>query len=54
MAATDDKSYETSIAIAFAVSMTCLALGLRFVARKLNHIPLGADDYFMVVGGVSP
>ena len=41
------------IAIAVAVSMTRIALILRSVARKLNHISLGAGDHFMVVGGVS-
>ena len=53
MADTDDKSYLTTIAIIFAVSLTCLAVSLRFLARKLNKIPLGADDYVMVVGAVS-
>lgn len=53
MANTDDKSYRTTIAIAFAISITCIALTLRFLARKLNKIALGADDYFMLAGAVS-
>ena len=54
MAASDDKSYLTTIAIVFAVSITFIAISLRFLARKLHKIPLGADDYLMVVGAVSP
>lgn len=53
MADTDDKSYQTTIAIIFAISLTCIAVSLRFLARKVNKIPFGADDYVMVVGGVS-
>lgn len=54
MAASDDNSYLTTIAIVFAVSITFIAISLRFLARKLHSIPLGADDYLMVVGAVSP
>ena len=54
MAQSDDKSYLTTIAIAFAVSITCIALSLRFLAKKFQNISVGLDDYFMVVGAVSP
>ena len=53
MAASDDRSYLTTIAIAFAVSITCIAISLRFLAKKLHKIAFGADDYVMVVGAVS-
>lgn len=53
MADTEDKSYLTTIAIIFALSLTCVAVTLRFIARKLNKIPFGADDYVMAVGAVS-
>ncbi len=53
MAETDNTSYRTAIAITFAVSITCIAATLRFLARKLNKIALGADDYVMLVGAVS-
>ena len=48
-----DKSYLTTIAIVFAIAITCIAVILRRVARKLNKIPLGADDYCLFVGAVS-
>lgn len=53
MADTDNISYRATIAIIFAVSITCIAVTLRFLARKLNKIALGADDYIMLVGAVS-
>ena len=52
MANTDDISYRTTVAIVFAVSITCIALVLRFLAKKLNRIPYGADDHVMVLGAV--
>lgn len=52
MAATDDKSYLTTIAVAFAVAMTAAAVILRFWARLLHKVAIGADDYFIVVGAV--
>ena len=48
-----DKSYLTTIAIVFAIAITCIAVILRLLARKLNKIPLGADDYCVLVGAVS-
>lgn len=53
MASPDDKSYLTTIAIAFAVAITCIAVSLRYLARRLHKIALGADDGFMAVGAVS-
>lgn len=31
-----------------------IAVGLRFMSRRLMHATLGADDWMMVVGLVSP
>ena len=31
-----------------------IAIGLRFMSRRLMHATLGADDWMMVVGLVSP
>ena len=53
MAATDDKSYLTTIAVAFAVAITAVAVILRFWARSLHKVAIGADDYFIVVGAVT-
>lgn len=54
MTSIDDRSYLTTIAIAFAVSITCTALSLRFLAKKLQKITFGVDDYVMMMGAVSP
>ena len=54
MSTSDDKSHLTTIAIVFAVAITCVAISLRFLARKLQKIPLGPDDFCMVIGAVSP
>ena len=48
-----DRSYLTSIAIGFSVSIACVAVSLRFLARWLHRISLGADDWWMMVGAVS-
>ena len=47
-----DKSSLTTIAIVFAIAFNCIAVILRLLARKLNKIPLGADDYCLFVGAV--
>ena len=52
MNAQDNKSYLTSIAIGFAIALPCIGVGLRFLARINYNIPLGWDDYTMVVGAV--
>ena len=53
MSASDDKSHLTTIAIVFAVTITCVAISLRFLARSIQKIPLGPDDLSMVIGAVS-
>lgn len=52
MGAQDDKSYLTSIAIGFSIAITVIAVSLRLLARKLHKIPIGADDYAIIVGAV--
>ena len=52
MSAQDDKSYLTSIAIGFSIAITVVAVSLRLLARKLHKIPIGADDYAIIVGAV--
>ena len=52
MSAQDDKSYLTSIAIGFSIAITVIAVSLRLLARKLHKIPIGADDYAIIVGAV--
>ena len=52
MAAQDDKSYLTKIAIGFSIAITCIAVALRVLARKLHKIAIGADDYAIIVGAV--
>ena len=53
MSASDNKSHLTTIAIVFAVAITCVAISLRFLAKNLQKIPLGPDDLTMVIGAVS-
>ena len=48
-----DKSYLTTIAIGFAVAITCIVVILRLLAKKLNNIPLDADDHCLFVGAVN-
>ena len=54
MASQDDRSYLTSIAIGFSIAITCIAVILRLLARKLHKIPVGADDYASLLGAVNP
>lgn len=48
----ENRSYLTSIAIGFAISITCIAIILRLLARKVQKLALGADDYVIIVGAV--
>ena len=48
----DDKSYQTVIAIALSIGITIVAISLRLLARKFNRIPLGIDDYLILLGAV--
>ena len=53
MANTDDVSYQTTIAIMFAISIASIAVSLRSLTREIGEIAFGADCYLMVVGVVS-
>lgn len=48
----EDKSYQTTGAIAFAIFTSSVAVVLRFMARRLGKASFGADDYTIVVGAV--
>ncbi|KAL9045094.1 MAG: hypothetical protein Q9214_001820, partial [Letrouitia sp. 1 TL-2023] len=49
----EDKSYLVMIAVGCAVAITCLAVTLRLLARRLQKVPLGADDYVIMVGAAT-
>ena len=48
-----DHSYLVLIAVGFAIAITCTAITLRLIARRMQKVPLGADDYVIMVGAVS-
>lgn len=50
---TDNRSYLTTIAISFAVTISCVAIFLRLLARKVQRLPILADDYTIIAGAVS-
>ena len=49
----EDHSYRVSIAVGFAIAITCVAIFLRLLARKIQKVPLGADDFVILAGAVS-
>ena len=49
----DNKPYLTSIAISFAVAISCVAICLRLLARKVQRLPFLADGYTIIAGAVS-
>ena len=49
----DDHSHLIWVASGFAILITCVAILLRLLARKVQKLPLGADDHFILVGAVS-
>ncbi|KAA6410959.1 MAG: hypothetical protein FRX48_05270 [Lasallia pustulata] len=48
----DNKSYLTSIAISFTITRSCVAIRLRLLARKVQRLPLLADDYTIIAGAL--
>ena len=48
----ENNSYRTSIAIGFAIPITCIAVFLRLLARRVQKLAFGADDYVIIVGAV--
>lgn len=49
----DNNPYRVSTAIGFAIGITCIAVTLRLIARKMQKVPLGADDFAILAGAVS-
>lgn len=45
----ENRSYLTSIAIDFVIFITCIAIILRLLARKVQKLALDADDYVIIV-----
>ncbi|KAL8837308.1 MAG: hypothetical protein Q9170_002565 [Blastenia crenularia] len=48
----DDNSYRVSIAVGFAIGITCVAITLRFLARRIQNVSLGADDFVILAGAI--
>ncbi|KAL9024379.1 MAG: hypothetical protein Q9196_006560 [Gyalolechia fulgens] len=48
----DDNSYRVMIAVGFAIGITCVAIALRLLARRIQKVPLGADDFVILAGAV--
>lgn len=48
----DDNSYRVMVAVGFSIGITVIAIILRLLARKIQHVPLGADDFTVVAGAV--
>lgn len=51
---TENTSYLTTIAVGFAIPITVIAVVLRLLARKVQKLYIGADDYVIIVGAVGP
>ncbi|KAL9117370.1 MAG: hypothetical protein Q9187_006091, partial [Circinaria calcarea] len=49
---TENNSYLTAIAVGFAIPITVIAVVLRLLARKVQKLYLGADDYVIIVGAI--
>ncbi|MCJ1404062.1 hypothetical protein MMC11_007287 [Xylographa trunciseda] len=52
MSSSDNNSYRTAIAVGFAIPIACIAVFLRLLARRVQKLSLGADDYVILVGAV--
>lgn len=39
----EDNSYRVMVAVGFSIGITVIAIILRLLARKIQHVPLGAD-----------
>ena len=48
----ENHSYRIQIAIGFAIPITCIAVFLRLLARHVQRLALGVDDYVIVLGAV--
>lgn len=47
-----DHSYRVYVAVGFAIGITCVAIVLRLLARRVQKVPLGADDFAIMLGAV--
>ncbi|KAI9667984.1 MAG: hypothetical protein M1821_000804 [Bathelium mastoideum] len=47
-----NNGYRTYIAIGFTIGITCVAIFLRLLARKVQKLALGWDDYTIVLGAI--
>ena len=50
----DDRRKDVVIALVISLSAACLAVVLRFVARRLAKARLGWDDWTLLLGLVHP
>ncbi|KAL8682520.1 MAG: hypothetical protein Q9186_001467 [Xanthomendoza sp. 1 TL-2023] len=48
----DDHSGRVFVAVGFAIGITCVAIALRLLARKMQKVPLGADDFVILPGAI--
>ncbi|KAI4170321.1 MAG: hypothetical protein LQ343_005074 [Gyalolechia ehrenbergii] len=48
----DDNSSRVMIAVGFAIGITCVAIALRLLARRIQKVPLGADDFVILAGAI--
>ncbi len=48
----EDNSYRVMVAVGFSIGITVIAIILRLLARKIQHVSLGADDFTVVAGAV--
>ncbi|KAI9694169.1 MAG: hypothetical protein M1822_003440 [Bathelium mastoideum] len=47
-----NHGYRTYIAVGFAIGITCIAIFLRLLARKVQKLALGWDDYTIFLGAI--
>lgn len=50
--ADENRSYLTSIAIGFVIPITIIAVVLRLLARHVQKLTMGADEYVIIAGAV--
>ncbi|KAI9710159.1 MAG: hypothetical protein M1820_002961 [Bogoriella megaspora] len=47
-----NNGYRTYIAVGFTIGITCIAIVLRLLARKVQKLALGWDDYTIILGAI--
>ncbi|KAL8665200.1 MAG: hypothetical protein Q9202_002422 [Teloschistes flavicans] len=48
----DNNAYRVYIAVGFAIGITCVAIVLRLLARRVQKVKLGADDFVIMIGAI--